>query len=385
MNYSFKRFIKLTYQVFFQAEDTQAKLTPKRLLVLFAFYALYLCVESLTWLGFFLDDIFFNGYRRTEVDEPVFIVGNPRSGTTFLHRLMARDEQNFTSPRLWEILFAPSITQRKIAWAMADLDRRLGGLLHRILMGVDKRVRASNVMHRMSLLIPEEDEYFLIHQGATIIAGLFLGFPKAAYPFVFFDTQLSRREKRRVMRFYRHCLQRHLFAHEESKHVLSKNPYFTPKVDALLTHFPDAKIIYLARNPLSVVPSYASLSAHWWQMLCEPEKRYPHMEYILTATQHWYRYPVERLEQAPPSNHIFVNFHELVQDPEKIVTEIYERFDLDISPAFADILKEETDKARQHKSKHQYSLEGVGLTNEQVVTAYQDVFDRWGFDSAGND
>lgn len=384
MNYSFKRFMKLTYQVFFEAEDTQAKLTPKRLFVLFVFYSIYITVEILTWLSFLLDDLFFIGYRRKEVREPVFIVGNPRSGTTFLHRLMAKDEQTFTSPRLWEILFAPSVTQRKIAWALADLDRRLGGLLHRILLWVDKRVRASNVMHRMSLLIPEEDEYFLVHQGATIIAGLFFGFPKAAYPFVFFDTQLSRREKRRVMRFYRRCLQRHLFAHEESKHVLSKNPYFTPKVDALLKRFPDAKIIYLARNPLSVVPSYASLSAHWWQMLCEPEKRYPHMEYILTATQHWYRYPVERLEQAPEANRIFVNFHELVQDPDTIVTRIYDHFGLEISPEFEQILKEETEKARQHKSKHHYSLEGVGLTDEQVLTAYQDVFERWGFDPAGN-
>lgn len=355
-------------------------MTPKRAFVLLLFYALYILVELVTWFGFLMDDIFFRGYRHQAIREPVFIVGNPRSGTTFLHRLLAKDETNFRSIRLWEILFAPSVTVRKIAWALSALDRKLGGFLHRLLIRVDRVVRASNAMHRISLLIPEEDEYFLIHQGATIIAGLFFGFPGAAYPFVFFDTQLSHREKRRVMRFYRHCLQRHLFAHRENKHILSKNPYFTPKVDALYEFFPDAKIIYLARSPLNVVPSYASLSAHWWHMLAAPEKRYPHPEYVLTATQHWYRYPVERLEQAPERSRLLVNFEDLVGDPDRTVTKIYRHFGFEISTEFAETLKEATRKAKQHKSSHDYSLEGVGFTREQIVATYRDVFERWGFD-----
>jgi hypothetical protein len=104
------------------------------------------------------------------------------------------------------------------------------------------------------------------------------------------------------------------------------------------------------------------------------------MEYVLTATQHWYRYPVTRLEEAPAESRIFVNFHELVGDPERIVTEIYEHFDLEMTPAFKAILREETEKAKNHKSKHKYSLEAVGLTRQEILTAYADVFERWGFD-----
>ncbi|MBN1250434.1 MAG: sulfotransferase [Anaerolineae bacterium] len=381
MTYSFRRVLYITYLAFFKAKNTLARLTPKRLFVLVVFYTIYIVVEIITWLSFGLDEIFFRGYHRQEVKQPVFIVGNPRSGTTFLHRLLARDEKNFSSIHLWEILFAPSVTQRKVAWAVAALDRSLGGLLHRILHWFDRHfVSASNVMHKMSLVVPEEDEYFLIHQGATIIAGLFFGFPRATYPFVFFDTQLSRVEKRKIMRFYYHCLQRHLFAHRETRAILSKNPFFTPKVDALYTRFPSAKIIYLARNPLKVVPSYASLSAHWWRMFADPDKRYPHAEYILRATQHWYRYPVERLEQAPRESRVLVNFHELVADPEKVVTEIYEQLGLEISPEFAGILREASEKACEHTSNHEYSLEGVGFTKEQILSTYRDVYERWGFD-----
>jgi hypothetical protein len=35
-----------------------------------------------------LDRVFFRGYRKQPIDRPIFIVGNPRSGTTFLHRLL---------------------------------------------------------------------------------------------------------------------------------------------------------------------------------------------------------------------------------------------------------------------------------------------------------
>ncbi len=381
MSYSIKGFLRITYLVFFRAKNTLARLTPKRLLVLFVFYISYIALEVMTWFSFLLDELFFPGFRKVQIKQPIFIVGNPRSGTTFLHRLMAQDEHNFTSIRLWEILLAPSITQRKFVQVWAAIDRSLGGLLHQVVKWFDRNfVRASNVMHRMSLMIPEEDEYFLIHQGETIIAGLFFGFPKAAYPFVFFDTRLRRRKKRMIMRFYRHCLQRHLHAHGEKRSILSKNPFFTPKVDALYETFPDAKVIYLARNPLQVVPSYASLSAHWLRLLAEPKERYPHPEYILRSTQHWYRYPVQRLEEAPTESRFFVNFHEMVADPEKIVTEIYDHFGLEIDASFAAILKEATERAHEHESKHVYTLEAVGFSREQILSTYADVFERWGFE-----
>ena len=379
MAYNIKNFFEITYLSFFRAKNTLARLTPKRLLVLFLFYLGYTILEVLTWAGFGLDEIFFPAYRHIEIRQPFFIIGNPRSGTTFLHRLLARDEKNFISIRLWEILFAPSITHRRLISTIAAADRGLGGLLHRLMRWIDRYVQASNIMHRISLFVPEEDEYFLIHQGSTIIAGLFFGFPKAAYRYVFFDTRLRRSEKRAVMRFYRHCLQRHLYAHSDQRHILSKNPYYSPKVDALYETFPDARIIYLVRNPLQVVPSYASLSAHWWRLMAEPKNRYPHPEYILRATQHWYRYPVDRLDRAPEESRIFVKFDDLITDPEGVVRAIYQHFGLEVSQAFAATLREEARKARHYKSHHVYRLKDMGISREHILRIYRDVFERWGF------
>ena len=65
---------------------------------------------SATTLG--LDHVFYPRLRKQKIDRPIFIIGNPRSGTTFLHRLLlgAGDMAAF---ELWEMLF-PAITARKL-------------------------------------------------------------------------------------------------------------------------------------------------------------------------------------------------------------------------------------------------------------------------------
>src|SRR4051794_4506773 len=37
------------------------------------------------------------------IEKPIFITGLPRSGTTFLHRLLAEDNANFV-PRVWQLI-----------------------------------------------------------------------------------------------------------------------------------------------------------------------------------------------------------------------------------------------------------------------------------------
>src|SRR5687767_9602780 len=50
---------------------------------------------GLCWL---IDEIFYADYRRQTIT-PVFIVGQPRCGTTLLHRTLARDRETFFAVR----------------------------------------------------------------------------------------------------------------------------------------------------------------------------------------------------------------------------------------------------------------------------------------------
>ena len=59
-----------------------------------------------------LDDIFHRAYRDVRVDRPCFIIGAPRSGTTFFHRLLTQTDE-FPHWQTWELLL-PSLTARKL-------------------------------------------------------------------------------------------------------------------------------------------------------------------------------------------------------------------------------------------------------------------------------
>ncbi|HEY4794368.1 MAG TPA: sulfotransferase, partial [Mycobacterium sp.] len=59
-----------------------------------------------------LDHVFYPSHRKQPIDRPIFIIGNPRSGTTFLHRLLL-GAGDMAALELWEMLF-PAITARKL-------------------------------------------------------------------------------------------------------------------------------------------------------------------------------------------------------------------------------------------------------------------------------
>jgi hypothetical protein len=384
LTFNFKLFLRFAYRALFKSKGTHNRLTPKRIAIATAFYIIYPLLEFINWTSFSLDEVLFPKYRDQEIQHPLFITGNPRSGTTFLYRLLAKDAPRFTCMHTWEILFAPSILQRKF-WLTADaLDRFLGDPVKKALKTLQKNAFSNMVMHKLRLREPEEDEYTLIHSWSTVAWGVYFILLDEVMPYAFFDTALPPDEKENVMRFYKHCVQRHLYAHNHIQgHYLAKNPSFSPKLEALHTSFPDAKFIYMVRNPLNVVPSYINFLAYGWHMLGDPLEAYPHCDEVIKIIKHWYSYPLAWLDQATKESYTIVRFNDLVRAPEQTVTDIYQHFGFDLTPDYARILKEEAERARGYRSKHTYALEDMGLSQAQIITEFKEVFDR--FDFAHND
>jgi len=383
MSFNFKRYIRFAYVAIFKGGNIEHRLSPKRIGWIVFFYTVFPLLELVHRIFFLMDNIVYRGYRQAEIEAPIFIIGNPRSGTTFFHRLLAEDEHNFTWMRMWEILFAPSITQRKIVDLVTRLDRRIGGPLHALVAARQKRWQEQNVMHKIALQAPEEDEYLLLHIWSTIMVWLYSGFLGEMDDWVEFDTAMPEGEKRRVMDFYVKCLKRHLHAHgAEGKHYLAKNPCFSPKVDALYEYFPDAKIVYLVRSPLKMIPSYISILNFEWDILGDPVGERSGYPNILDMADHWYTYPLARLDEAPAGSHVILRFDDMVSDPDRAVRQIYEGFDLTVTPTFAETLRQETIRSQRYQSRHRYSLDETGLTREEIVSRFWPVFERFGFDTA---
>ena len=379
--YGVPLFFRLAWLAFTTNKGRLTPLTPKRFLLQCLFVPALLYGKIQHSLAFLLDDIFFPGYRKIEIKEPVFLVGIPRSGTTFLHRLLAEDTDHFTTFMYWELILAPSIIERKCLGVVSRVDRALGGFGRKLVVRFDHWIlKGFQTMHPISLFEPEEDEWLLFHNFATIF--LFFAFPflDEARHLLYFDEETAPEDKERIMAFYKQCVQRHLYVHGPEKRLLSKNPSFSAKIDSVNATFPDAKILCCVRNPYEALPSFSSLMWFIWGLKPGQSPWTPEMrKTLLDVVDHFYRHPMESLKRLPENRHGFVQYDKLISAPKDTVISSYEKLGLDMTPDYAGKLAAQQEKARAYKSSHTYSSEHYGLTQQDILENYRAIFDHYGF------
>lgn len=370
----------MLYRSFWRQEHTLAPLTLRRMVVLATFFPAYFFIEILNWLGFLLDKVLFTDFRNLEVKRPLFIVGYPRSGTTFLQRLIGKDKEHFSHMKMWELVFAPSIIQKKVLKFIGSMDQQVGSPLHKLVIAVEKVIfRKSRKFHKIGFFEAEEDEIILSH----IFASAFLSF---VFPFEEmerfsdFDRVLTREERKRVMRFYKECVQRHLYVFGKDKHFSSKNPAFSAKIQSIFENFPDAKIVCTVRTPLEAVPSALSWMTFCINLFNSGVER-DASDRIREAIAHFYTYPLEKLREYPNENWAIESYLNIVGNPVQTVKKLYKHFGFELSDEYLEVLQEEAGKAKKYESKHEYSLEEFGLTEAKVVSDYEAIFKEFGFET----
>ena len=380
MTYNFKLFWRMAVRSFFGTRGTHGRLTRKRVLFLLLFYTVWPAWTVFTWACLLLDDLLFPAYKQQEIDKPLFIIGNFRSGSTFLHRLLSRETETFTSLRTWDIFITPSITQRKISGAFAALDRVFGSPLKRFLVNFDRRSLGQVKIHPISLFEPEEDENILLHAWSTFFVSFMFPFLDEMPPYQFFDTALSADEKKRIMSFYRSMLQRHIYATGGKKHFVAKNPAFSAKIETLVEFFPDARSLYRARNPLDMLPSTISWLSYAYGVFSSLETKYIYRDEVLALTKFWYHHPLGYLDRNPSPNRLIVSYDDLIQQPEAVVRHFYTQFGYGSVDALEKIIDQAIEETRAHRSDHVYKYEQMGFTRAEIVREFDDIFTRFNFD-----
>lgn len=381
MRFNFRQFWRTFYRSFFDSKNTPARLTKKRFIFLLLFYIVWPLGQAMHWFFFWLDDILFPAYKNHPIEKPLFILGNFRSGSTFLHRLLSRDSETFTSLTTWDIYLTPSVTQKKITQFVAALDNKyFGRVLHRALFAFDRATLGKVKIHPISFFQPEEDENIHMHIWDGYFVTFLFPFMDEFPDYIHFDEALSPERKRRIMTFYKSMLQRHLYANG-AKHFVAKNPAFSAKIKTLVEFFPDARILYLARNPLDMLPSTVSWINYARGQFTGPHESYQYIDEILTMTRHWYRHPLGYLDAHPSACHLIVNYEDLVQRPEAVIRGFYEQFGYPDKPGLPAIIDQAVKETLTFSSDHRYSYEAMGFTRQGIVEMYRDVFERFGFET----
>jgi len=101
-------------------------------------------------IAYLFDNLFYPDHRDQDVKEPVFIVGNFRSGTTFLHRLLTKDDQS-TSFTSFELYMAPSVVGRKFYRWLLKVNYAIGNPARWVIGLFNRIVEKEAYMHKIGL------------------------------------------------------------------------------------------------------------------------------------------------------------------------------------------------------------------------------------------
>jgi len=298
----------------------------RRLGLMAALLPVLFVTQLINGVGLLLDEILFPGYRRVAIRQPVLVLGVPRSGTTFMHRLLAADP-GCTTFSTWECLFAPSIVQRRFWHRLAAVDSLIGRPCGRLLAALERRMLAhTGGVHPTGLFEPEEDYWCFMPVLCCFI--LVLPFPEAdwLWRMARFDRDMPARERARHLRWYRNCLRRHLYFHGEDKRLVSKNASFAGMAASLVEEFPDCRLVICERERESVIRSqFRSLEgAMRWCAIARDDQRF--RERLLGCIDFYYANLERAAAALEPERLVRVPLERLSADPRGIVREIGRRF-----------------------------------------------------------
>ncbi|MEM0897875.1 MAG: sulfotransferase [Verrucomicrobiota bacterium] len=251
-------------------------------------------------------------------EPPVFIIGHWRSGTTFLHNVLSRDE------RFGSISFA----QSAMPWDFLgrfQIGKTLIGLILPETRGMD------NV--KVGPDEPQEEEIGLgLMQRLSFFNAFY--FPREARRHfreaVLLDG-VNDRDCEEFERQYTYLVQKVSYANG-GKRILFKNPASTARLEMLARLFPGARFIHIVRNPVEV---YASTLKLWsrmldgfsWQDFSGFDADAHTREFYPALMQAF----LEQRERLPTSQVIDVRYDELKASPLATIEGIYRGLELDFT------------------------------------------------------
>ena len=327
-------------------------------------------------ITFFLDNLFFPGYRRIKIEKPIFIIGHPRSGTTFLHQFLTQNGE-FAVFETWQILLPSLIARKMVSPLIKLLIRKKKDTIFPITVG-----------HEVTLRSIEEEEYLFLNIFNTQFMTLTtpLGFSNHEFLDLVYSDYQPPHIRKKTMRFFKQCLQRQIY-YSGKKQILTKMNYSGMRIQSILETFPDAKFIYLIRSPLETIPSHLSLDRnaldHHWGLKNIPVsrlQRYYKRRYDYDVR--FYRYIEEVIDSGTlsPSQFITLSYDLLKNDFGKAIEAVLTFCGIEVNDELGKSILEQTRDQKSYRPSHQnLTLEDFGLTKEKVIEDLSFIFDRYGF------
>lgn len=308
--------------------------------------------------------------ERETIDRPVFIVGINRTGTTYLHRLMARDPR-FWSLRSYEFM-EPVLPAGDYATTACTSDDPRRAYFEEVLEASGIRETFAGI-HHLDIDEPEED--FPILRLAFAAWTLTVRYHVPDY-----GRWLADSGSRHAYAYHRRVMQHYTWQRRQRepgppRQWLFKMPGHLMELGALIEAYPDARFIQTHRDPKRFMGSWNNMVDRIRSRSSEPRppdvfgaEQLDFMSGMLNKAV--------RFREAHPEledRWVDVNYFDLVQNPLAVVRHIHDRFDWTLEQTAVDAMEDwrwRQAERRRSETRHRYDLQDFGLTPEAVDDAF---------------
>ena len=327
--------------------------------------ALTKCVQRILSPFYRINDRRYEKLAKEEdtSNTPVFIIGHWRSGTTFVHNIFTQDEQ-----------FGYCTTYQTVFPHLMLLGYGFFSTLTKLFM---PNTRATDKME-LGVDVPQEEEVALSNMT-----------PLSNYHFLSLPQRMEHwRDKalllngltddeRKEWQEAQKKLMRISLKVQNKRTFLSKNPPHTARIKAILEMWPDAKFIYLVRNPYTVFESTRNFFTKTIaSTTLQPfDKEAYELEVLKTYKALYERYEAEK-QLIPEGNLFEVRFEDFEADPIALTEQIYKQLRLGDFEAVRGKMEAYVGTKRGFKkNKYSYDERTIALVDEWCGDAIK----QWGY------
>ena len=337
----------------------------KKYLFFILFLLLYPLILIINRIFLFLDYILVPEFEKAKVKEPVFIMGVNRSGTTFFHKLLSKSNQ-FSTSKTWDLII-PSLSLRKF----------LSILSYALRYFKIDQIEKKNKGHQVKLDNVEEDEMLLfIHKLDSLWVSNhlipWLKFDSSSKQFikhVYRDNSKNENRNIRSMLFCKDFFQRQAFLNKNRPHLSKSNPFIF-KIDSILKVFPDAKFVFLIRDPLDTIPSYFSLQENvkFGNLLDSKEIKLLRKETYAEIID-WYKETEKVRSKLLKKQFITFTYPQITNDLENTIKSFYKFIGRKMTKKFEEEVSDFASKryVKKHQNKN---IEDYGFTKKQILNDF---------------
>jgi hypothetical protein len=246
------------------------------------------------------------------IERPIFITGLPRSGTTFLHRLMMTDP-DARAPMVWETIFP---------WPDAVAQDRREARVAQQLKMFERLAPEFRALHPLEAASPQECSEITAHLFRSLRFDTNYHVPSYRQ---WLDADVNRHLP--AYQFHRRFLSHLQYQDRKPRQWVLKCPEHVFALRALRTVYPDARLIFVHRDPVKVLLSVAHLT----EVLRRPFTRHIDTKLIgRDESARWLAGANRMMETGDdaglPEPVCHVHHMDLISDPAATVEGVYRHF-----------------------------------------------------------